>query len=408
MNRERFADANGTLMSGRNSRETEAVSRRRLVKTVTVVAGILLTACDDKTNDAAATAAPPPTVSVLAVAQKDVTPATDFVGRVVATDKVELRARVQGFLQKRLFKEGQDVKAGDLLFVIEQEPFQAAVTQAEADLASAHADAQNAKLQLDRAEELVKKQNIPVATRDDRAATAAMANARVQEKEASLQVAKINLSYTEIRSPVAGRIGLAKYSEGNLVAPDSGTLAVIVSQDPIYATFQVSQREILEAQRRMAAAGNDPSSLVVRLKLPDGSDYAEPGKVNFLDVQVNQGTDTTTVRAEFPNPGRLLVDGAFVNVSVERGTPTPSLVIPQAAIQVDQAGPFALVVNAEKKVEIRRLTIGRSTGTDVTIDQGLKAGDLVIVEGIQKVRPGALVEPTILPQPAATPAASAG
>ena len=408
MNRERFADANGTLMSGRNSRETEAVSRRRLVKTVTVVAGILLTACDDKTNDAAATAAPPPTVSVLAVAQKDVTPATDFVGRVVATDKVELRARVQGFLQKRLFKEGQDVKAGDLLFVIEQEPFQAAVTQAEADLASAHADAQNAKLQLDRAEELVKKQNIPVATRDDRAATAAMANARVQEKEASLQVAKINLSYTEIRSPVAGRIGLAKYSEGNLVAPDSGTLAVIVSQDPIYATFQVSQREILEAQRRMAAAGNDPSSLVVRLKLPDGSDYAEPGKVNFLDVQVNQGTDTTTVRAEFPNPGRLLVDGAFVNVSVERGTPTPSLVIPQAAIQVDQAGPFALVVNAEKKVEIRRLTIGRSTGTDVTIDQGLKAGELVIVEGIQKVRPGALVEPTMLPEPAATLAPAAG
>jgi len=369
------------------------------------LAAILLTACDDKANDAAATPAPPPAVSVMAVAQKDVTPATAFVGRVVATDKVELRARVQGFLQKRSFKEGQDVKAGDLLFVIEQEPFQAAVTQAEADLASAQADAQNAQLQLARAEELVKKQNIPVATRDDRAATAAMANARVQEKEASLQVAKINLSYTEIRAPVDGRIGLAKYSGGNLVGPDSGTLAVIVSQDPIYATFEVSQREILEAQRRMAAAGNDPSSLVVRLKLPDGSDYAEPGKVNFLDVQVNQGTDTATVRAEFPNPGRLLVDGAFVNVSVERGTPTPSLVIPQAAIQVDQAGPFALVVNAEKKVEVRRLTIGRATGTDMTIEQGLKAGDLVIVEGIQKVRPGAVVEPTVLPAPA--PAASA-
>jgi membrane fusion protein, multidrug efflux system len=146
----------------------------------------------------------------------------------------------------------------------------------------------------------------------------------------------------------------------------------------------------------------------VRLKLPDGSDYAEPGKVNFLDVQVNQGTDTATVRAVFPNPGRLLVDGAFVNVSVERAKPMPSLVIPQAAVQVDQAGPFALVVNAEKKVEVRRLTIGRSTGADVTVDQGLKEGDLVIVEGIQKVRPGALVEPTILPQPAATPAAPAG
>jgi membrane fusion protein (multidrug efflux system) len=341
----------------------------------------------------------------MAVAEQDVTPATDFVGRVVATDKVELRARIQGFLQKRLFTEGQDVKVGDVLFVIEPEPFQAAVTQAEADLASAEADAQNAKLQLGRAEELVQKRNIPVATRDDRAAAAAMANARVQERAASLQVAKINLTYTEIRAPVAGRIGLAKYSDGNLVGPDSGTLAVIVSQDPIYVTFPVSQREILEAQRRMSAAGSDQSSLVVRLKLPDGRDYPQPGKVNFLDVQVNQGTDTATVRAEFPNPERLLVDGAFVNVSVERDEPTPALVIPQAAIQVDQAGPFALVVNSEKKVEVRRLTIGPASGADVTIEEGLKVGDLVIVEGIQKVRPGAVVEPTTLP--AAAPAASA-
>jgi membrane fusion protein, multidrug efflux system len=378
---------------------------RRSLRAAAALAAILLSACDDKANDAAATPAPPPAVSVMAVAQKDVTPTVDFVGRVVATDKVELRARVQGFLQKRLFTEGQDVKDGDLLFVIEQEPFQAAVTQAEADLASAEADAQNAKLQLGRAEELVKKQNIPVATRDERAATAAMANARIQERKASLQVAQINLTYTEIRAPHAGRIGLAKYSEGNLVGPDSGTIATIVSQDPIYVTFQVSQREILAAQRRMTAAGTDQSTLVVRLKLPDGSDYAEPGKVNFLDVQVNQGTDTATVRAVFPNPERLLVDGAFVNVSVERAKPTPSLVIPQAAIQVDQAGPFALVVNAEKKVEVRRLTIGPASGADVTIEQGLKEGDLVIVEGIQKVRPGTLVEPTTVPMSA--PAASA-
>jgi membrane fusion protein, multidrug efflux system len=388
-----------------HSGEADAMTGQRSVRAAAALTAMLLTACDDKANDAAATPAPPPAVSVMAVAQKDVTPTVDFVGRVVATDKVELRARVQGFLQKRLFTEGQDVKDGDLLFVIEQEPFQAAVTQAEADLASAEADAQNAKLQLGRAEELVKKQNIPVATRDDRAATAAMANARVQERKASLQVAQINLTYTEIRAPHAGRIGLAKYSEGNLVGPDSGTIATIVSQDPIYVTFQVSQREILAAQRRMTAAGTDQSTLVVRLKLPDGSDYAEPGKVNFLDVQVNQGTDTATVRAEFPNPERLLVDGAFVNVSVERAKPTPSLVIPQAAIQVDQAGPFALVVNAEKTVEVRRLTIGPASGADVTIEQGLKEGDLVIVEGIQKVRPGSLVEPTTAPMSA--PAASA-
>ena len=170
----------------------------------------MLAACGEPEQQASAPPQPP-AVSVIAVQKKDVTPSTGFVGRIVAAAKVELRARVQGFLQKRLFTEGQDVAAGDLLFVIEPEPFQAAVTQAEADLASAQADAQNAKLQLARAEELMKKHDIAAATRDDRAAAAAMANAHVQERKASLEVAKINLTYTEIRAPIAGRVGLAKY-----------------------------------------------------------------------------------------------------------------------------------------------------------------------------------------------------
>jgi membrane fusion protein (multidrug efflux system) len=376
-------------------------------RTVFLIAALSLASCGEPEPQAGPPPAPP-AVSVIAVQKKDVAPASAFVGRIVATDKVELRARVQGFLQKRLFTEGQDVKSGDLLFIIEPEPFQAAVTQAEADLASAEADAQNAKVQLARADELLKKHDIPAATRDDRAAAAAMANARVKERKAGLEVAKINLTYTEIRAPVAGRIGLSKYSEGNLVGPDSGTIAVIVSQDPVYVTFPVSQRELLEAHRKMSAAGTDSSSLVVRLKLPDGTDYPHSGKVNFLDVQVDQGTDTATVRAEFPNPERILVDGGFVNVTVERGTSTPSLVIPQSALQVDQAGPFALVVNGENKVEVHRLTLGRAAGDEMIVEEGLKEGDLVIVEGIQKVRPGSLVEPSRVPPSTAGSTAPAG
>ena len=390
------------------SGHTNEVARATRIRPATVfLVALVLAACGEPEQQASAPPSPP-AVSVIAVQKKDVTPSTGFVGRIAAADKVELRARVQGFLQKRLFTEGQDVAAGDLLFVIEPEPFQAAVTQAEADLASAQADAQNAKLQLARAEELMKKHDIAAATRDDRAAAAAMANARVQERKASLEVAKINLTYTEIRAPIAGRVGLAKYSQGNLVGPDAGPIAVLISQDPIHVTFPVSQREMLEARRSMAATGTDVSSLVVRLKLPDGTDYPEPGKVHFLDVQVDQGTDTATVRAEFPNPARLLVDGGFVNVTVERGTPTPSLVIPQSALQVDQAGPFALVVNGEKKVEVRRLTLGRSAGTEMTVEQGLKEGDLVIVEGIQKVRPGSVVEPATIPPTTAASASSQG
>lgn len=405
MANESAAFETGAGGGGPSSHAAMPSARRRIAGfNLSALAALILAACDPPQEQATAPP-PPPAVTVMVVEKKDVRPATEFVGRVVASAKVELRARVQGFLQKRLFTEGQDVQPGDLLFVIEPAPFQAALAQAEADLASAEADAKNAHLQLQRAEQLVKKGNISAATRDDRAAEATMADARVQERKAALQVAQINVSYTEIRAPLAGRIGLSAYTEGNLVGPDSGPLATIISQDPIYVTMQVTERELLNA-RRVAAEQGYAASPVVRLKLPDGSDYQHTGKINFLDIQVNPGTDTVTVRAEFPNADRLLTDGAFVNVSIEHGAPQHALLIPQEALQVDQVGPFALVVTGENKVEVRRLKIGAAASTQIVVEQGLDEGDRVIVEGIQKVRPGSVVQPAELPAaPASTAAA---
>jgi membrane fusion protein, multidrug efflux system len=343
-------------------------------------------------------AAPPPSVAVITTQLVDVTPTFGFNGRVVAEDKVELRARVAGFLQKRAFKEGADVRAGELLFVIEKDQYQAVVEQRQAELASAEANRVNTQVALRRGEELVKNKNIPQAEVDERRANDQMAAAKILEAQAALKQAEINLGYTDIYAPIDGRIGRASVSVGNLVGPDSGVLATIVSQNPIYVTFPVSQRQLLDYRREQSGSGHPP---VVRVGLPDGTLYPEPGSLNFLDVQVDRGTDTVTVRAALPNPDRVLVDGQFVSVQVEAGKPERRIAIPQAALQVDQAGPYVLVVDGDDKVESRRVKLGATEGTQAVIQDGLKEGERVIVEGIQKVRPGMVVAAAEAP---ATPA----
>jgi membrane fusion protein, multidrug efflux system len=353
-----------------------------------LVGAALLAACDQQAETAAATAAtPPPTVTVISVQPTEVTPGAGFNGRVVAVDEVQLRARVPGFLEKRLFEEGADVAAGDLLFVIEKAPYQAVVDQRQAELASAEANRVNTALQLRRGEELVKNKNIPQSEVDQRRAADEMAAAQILEAQAALEQAQIDLGYTEIHAPIAGRIGRAAFSVGNLVGPDSGVLATIVSQDPIYVTFPVSQRQLL-------AHRGESGEPVVRVTLPDGTLYDHPGKLNFLDVEVDPGTDTLTVRAELPNPDRVLVAGQFVGVRVERGEPEKVLAVPQATVQVDQAGPYVLVVGGDDKVEARRVTLGAVDGAQVVVQAGLQTGDKVIVDGIQKVRPGMAVAAT--------------
>ena len=347
---------------------------------------------------AAAQGAPPlPAVSVTPVVSRQVTETIDYVGRLTAVDKVDIVARVPGFLEERKFKEGQYVKTGDLLFLIEQATYKAAVEQARATLAKAKATEVNAKLQLDRGKELVRNQNIPQSTVDQREADEEAAQASVMEAQAALDQAEINLGYTEIRSPIDGRIGLAIFTEGNLVQPSSGKLATIVSQDPIYVTFQVSQRNLLDYFRRRAEDPGKNTQVNVRIKLPNGTIYPHAGMSDFLDVQVDPTTDTVTVRATVPNAEHVLIPGGVVGVTVERGAPKSALTVPQAAVLLDQAGRYVLVVDAAKKVEQRRITTGAEQGRDIVVTDGLKEGEQVIVEGIQKVRPGQVVTATVMP-----------
>jgi membrane fusion protein (multidrug efflux system) len=356
------------------------------------IAGLgLLSCCGSAFAQAAP---PPPAVSVIPVASREITDTANFVGRIVAINKVDIVARVPGFIEERYFTEGQQVKTGDLLFRIEQATYKAALEQQQANVAKAKATEANAALQLERGKELVRSQNIPQATVDQRAADEGTAHADVLVAQAALEQAKINFDYTEIHSPIDGRIGLANFTVGNLVGPSSGSLATIVSQDPIYVIFQASERDVLEYKHRITAEGDKNGHVVVRIKLPDGSMYPLPGLSNFLDIQVGTTTDTVAVRAQFPNPQGLLVPGGFVGVTVERGAPKQQLVVPQSAVQIDQAGHYVLVVDDAKKVELRRVTTGPEQGPDIVVTAGLKKGELIIVEGIQKVRPGQVVTAT--------------
>ena len=315
--------------------------------------------------------------------KRDIAQATSFVGRIQAKDRVDVKARVTGYLEEVLFKEGDMVAAGAPLYRIEPGPFEAAVQQAEGEVLRAQGQLTNAKLQRQRSDELVKTGAQSVAIRDERVAAEQTAQGNLASAQAALQNAKINLGYTAIASPIAGRIGRSLVKKGNVVSPESGTLTTIVSVDPMYVLFPVSQREFLELQkdgRQTGAAG-----LLVRLRFSDGTLYEQEGRINFVDVTVNQSTDTVLIRATVPNPKGVLVDGQLLQVSVEQEKPVQRILVPQAALIADQEGVYVFIVQGGKAV-VRRVKVGGESGPNAIIASGLEGGEQVIVQGLSTVR----------------------
>jgi len=337
----------------------------------------------------------PPAVLVQPAEAKPISAQAEFIGRAAAVDKVELRARVKGFLGPRLFSDGDEVKEGQVVFTIEPETYQAAVAQKVAQRDAAKAALANADVQLSRAADLLRTNTGTKQTYDQRLSEQLQARASVEDAEAQLRDAQINLSYTEIKSPIKGRIGRAAASPGNLVSPDSGVLATVVSDQPMRVLFSVTQRELLEARRDAATGG--PDSLIVLLKLADGSIYKEKGKLDFIDVTADPRTDGQIVRAIFQNKDHALTDGQTLRVIIENEKAPTAIVVPQAAIAIDQTGPYLFVVNDKNVVEQRRVKTGTSRDGLLVIDEGLKAGEKVIVQGQQRVRAGMTVTPTAAP-----------
>jgi membrane fusion protein (multidrug efflux system) len=343
----------------------------------------------------------PPAVGVVKAQTLPITETSAFVGRIQAQGRVDLVARVTAFLDQQKFVEGNEVKSGDVLYQLERGPFAADLAAKQAAVDQAQAQVQLSTLTLGRALALLSSPAGQQSTVDAARATQLSNQAQLAGAQAQVDASKINLNYTEIRAPIDGRIGRTAVTQGNVVTPNSGTLATIVSQDPMYVIFPVSLRTGLELRQKYGSV-DAFKAIAIRLKLPDGRLYAETGRLDFVDNTISLNTDTITLRAVIANPAtntvegnarRELVDGEFVNVLLEGVEPVRLLAIPRAAVLSDQQGDFVYTVDADNKAVVSRVTLGETTDTLVTVLSGLKEGDTVISEGVQRARPGLVVNP---------------
>src|SRR5690348_3938621 len=318
----------------------------------------------------------PPAVGVVAAARKPITQSSEYIGRIQAKDRVNIVARVAAFLDKVYFTEGAEVKSGDPLYRLEQGPFQADVQAKQASVAQFKAQLQNATVAYGRAKALLTTPAGQQSAVDLALANQQSLQAQVQNAAAQLQVSEINLGYTDIRAPIDGKIGRTAVTQGNYVSPGSGTLATIVSQDPMYVIFPVSARVVLDLRQRYADKGGFGAA-VVKVRLPDGRIYEQTGSIGFVDNTIAGNTDTITLRGTIANPllpsgaGRELVDGELVTVILEDATPVEAIAVPRAAILSDQRGDYLYVVGADDKAEQRRVKLGQSLPTLAVVTSGL-------------------------------------
>ena len=361
----------------------------------------------------------PPAIGVVRAERQQITQTDEFIGRIQSIGRVALVARVSAYLEKRLFVEGSEVKQGDLLYQLEQPPFQAQVDADKANVAQLEAQYTYAQQQLARSQYLIKTPAGQQQTVDQDVANERSLAAQVASAKAQLETAEINLGYTEIRAPIDGKISATEVTEGNVVSPTSGTLANLVSQDPMYVNFPVSVRTGLDLRNRYEPKGGF-NAVVLKLRLPDGRIYGQDGKLDYVSPTVATNTDTVTVRGVFPNPlipglpvngpaARELFDGEFVTVLQEGVEPITVLAIPRAAVLSDQQGDYVYVVDAQNKAQRRPIQLGQSTPSTAVVSNGLTEGELVISEGLQRVRPDQPVSPgPASPPPAISPEVAKG
>ncbi len=352
---------------------------------------------------AQAPAGGPPAVGVIKVSKHPVTETDRFVGRIQATAKVDVVARVTAFLESYDFKEGDEVKKGQLLYKLEQPPFQAAVEAEQGTIQQFQAQLANANVTLQRANTLLNTPAGQQSTVDTAKATQGNVQGQLLTAQAQLKTAQINLGYTTITSPIDGKIGRTNVTSGNVVSPSSGTLSTVVGQDPMYVVFPVSVRSVLELRDRYVPIGGF-DAVRLRVVLPNGKTYGQTGKLNFVDNTVSSNTDTITLRGTIPNPVlpqqqgvstvvRDLYDGEFVTVLVEGAQPVDLLAIPQAAVLTDQQGSYVYVVGDDNKALRQTVQLGQAQPPEVSVISGLKEGQTIVVDGLQRVRVGQPVSP---------------